>query len=144
MSRPPGQPLPRPAKTLVAEASAKVTALTPQRVAELLHDPTYHVVDIRDPREAAREGTVPGAYRAPRGMLEFWVDPESPYYKPALDDGRTLILFCGGAWRSALAAATLQDMGREDVAHMEGGFAAWKKAGLPIDPVPADGGSGKG
>ena len=136
-ARTPGQPLPRPAKLLVQEATAKITTLPVERVAELLDDPDHLVVDIRDPRELEREGTVPGAFNAPRGMLEFWVDPESPYYKPALDDGRTLVLFCGGAWRSALAAATLRDMGRDDVAHMEGGFAAWKAAGLPIERLPA-------
>lgn len=133
MPRNPGDPLPRSAMTLVEEAGARVTSLPPERVAELLDDPAYLVVDIRDPRELEREGMLPGAYRAPRGMLEFWVDPESPYYKPALDDGRSLILYCGSAWRSALAAAALGDMGRDDVAHLEGGFTAWKAAGLPIE-----------
>jgi rhodanese-related sulfurtransferase len=133
-SRRPGEPLPRSAARLVEEASAAVTALSPERVAQLLDDPDHLVVDIRDPRELEREGIVPGAYRAPRGMLEFWVDPESPYYKPALDDGRTLVLYCGSAWRSALAAKTLHDMGREDVVHLEGGFTAWKAAGLPVEP----------
>lgn len=133
MPRNPGDPLPRSAMTLVEEASARVTSLLPERVAELLDDPAYLVVDIRDPRELEREGMLPGAYRAPRGMLEFWVDPQSPYYKPALDDGRSLILYCGSAWRSALAAAALRDMGRDDVAHLEGGFTAWKAAGLPIE-----------
>lgn len=69
-------------------------------------------------------------------MLEFWVDPASPYYKPALDDGRKLILYCGSAWRSALATAALNDMGRADVAHLEGGFTAWEKAGLPVEGGP--------
>jgi rhodanese-related sulfurtransferase len=133
MPRNPGDPLPRSAQTLVDEASARVTSLPPERVAALLDDPAWLVVDIRDPRELEREGMLPGAYRAPRGMLEFWVDPESPYYKPALDDGRSLILYCGSAWRSALAAAALSDMGRDDVAHLEGGFTAWKAAGLPIE-----------
>ena len=133
MPRTPGAPLPRSSKTLVAEASARVTALPPERVAELLDDPAYLVVDIRDPRELEREGMLPGAFRAPRGMLEFWVDPESPYYKPALDDGRALVLYCGSAWRSALAAAALQEMGRDDVTHLEGGFTAWKAAGLPVE-----------
>ena len=126
----------RSSKLLVEEAATRVTALPPARVAELLDDPGHLVVDIRDPRELEREGMLPGAFRAPRGMLEFWVDPESPYYKPALDDGRTLVLYCGSAWRSALAAVALQDMGREDVAHLEGGFTAWKAAGLPVAPVP--------
>ncbi len=135
-TRTPGQPLPRNTETMVADATARIETLTPAQVAELLDDPGHLVVDIRDPRELAREGTIPGAFRAPRGMLEFWVDPESPYFKPALDDGRRLILFCAGAKRSALAAATLHDMGRDDVAHLEGGFGAWKRAGLPIEEVP--------
>lgn len=134
-TRNPGQPLARSARSMVEEASARVPALAPERVHELLDDPGYLVVDIRDPREWERQGTLPGAHRAPRGMLEFWVDPESPYYKPALDDGRALILYCGSAWRSALAAATLRDMGRDDVVHLEGGFSAWTKAGLPVEPV---------
>ena len=132
-SRRPGEPLARSSARLVEEASAEVTALPPERVAELLDDPDHLVVDIRDPRELEREGMVPGAYRAPRGMLEFWIDPESPYYKPALDDGRTLVLYCGSAWRSALAAKALVEMGREDVAHLEGGFTAWRAAGLPVE-----------
>lgn len=121
---------------MVEEASARVEALSPERVQELLDHPGYLVVDIRDPRELERQGMLPGAFRAPRGMLEFWVDPESPYDKPVLDDGRTLVLYCGSAWRSALAAATLHDMGRDDVVHLEGGFSAWTTAGLPVEQVP--------
>ena len=135
MARTPGEPLSKSAKRLVEEAAARVEQLAPERVAELLDDPDYLVVDIRDPRELEREGTLPGAFSAPRGMLEFWVDPESPYYKPELDDGRALILYCGSAWRSALAAATLRDMGRDDVTHLAGGFSAWKHAGLPVEPL---------
>lgn len=131
--RAPGDPLPRNARTLVEEAEATVRSFSPEEVAGLLEDPDHLVVDIRDPRELERLGTIPGAFRAPRGMLEFWIDPESPYYKPALDDGRTLILYCGSAWRSALAAAALQDMGRDDIAHLAGGFSAWQEAGLPVD-----------
>jgi rhodanese-related sulfurtransferase len=134
MPRNPGEPLLRSSKDLVEEASTRVTALPPRQVADLLGDPAYLVVDIREPRELEREGALPGAYRAPRGMLEFWVDPQSPYYRPALDDGRTLVLYCGSAWRSALAAAALQEMGREDVVHLEGGFGAWKAEGLPVEP----------
>ena len=134
-TRTPGQPLARSARSMVEEASARIEALSPERVHDLLDDPGHLVVDIRDPREWERLGTLPGAFRAPRGMLEFWVDPESPYYKPALDDGRTLVLYCGSAWRSALAAAALHDMGRDDVLHLAGGFSAWTKAGLPVEPV---------
>lgn len=134
-TRTPGQPLARSARSMVEEASARVEALSPERVQEMLDDPGYLVVDIRDPRELERQGMLPGAFRAPRGMLEFWIDPESPYYKPALDDGRTLVFYCGSAWRSALATATLHDMGRDDVVHLEGGFSAWTKAGLPVEPA---------
>lgn len=133
MTRTPGDPLPRNAKALVDEAGARVPSLSVTEVADKLDDTAYRIVDIRDPRELEREGQLPGAFRAPRGMLEFWVDPESPYYKPELDDGRTLVLYCGSAWRSALAGAALRDMGRDDVMHMAGGFSAWKAAGLPIE-----------
>lgn len=135
MARSPGDPLARSSRALVEAAQARVTSLTVDEVADLLDDPAYLIVDIRDPRETQRLGTLPGAFRAPRGMLEFWVDPQSPYYKPALDDGRTLVLYCGSAWRSALAAATLGDMGRDDVVHLAGGFTAWTDAGLPVVPV---------
>lgn len=133
MTRSPGEPLPRNAKALVDDAGARVPSLSVTEVADKLDDAAYRIVDIRDPRELEREGQLPGAFRAPRGMLEFWVDPESPYYKPELDDGRTLVLYCGSAWRSALAGAALRDMGRDDVMHMAGGFSAWKAADLPIE-----------
>lgn len=135
--REPGAPLTTTVKQLVEAATARIETVPLDRAVELVGDPGVLIVDIRDPRELEREGTIPGAYSAPRGMLEFWVDPQSPYYKPALDDGRKLLLFCGGAWRSALATAALNDMGREDVAHIEGGFAAWKRAGHPIEPYAA-------
>jgi len=89
-------------------------------------------VDIRDVRELEREGMIPGAFHAPRGMLEFWVDPESPYYKDIFGSGKTFILYCGSAWRSSLATATLQDMGLAPVCHLAGGFSAWKAAGYPL------------
>jgi rhodanese-related sulfurtransferase len=137
MTREPGSPLARPSADLVAEARASIKEYSVEEVAGLLDDPAHQVVDIRDPRELVREGTIPGATKAPRGMLEFWVDPESPYYKAHLDDGRTLVLFCGSGWRSALTAKTLQDMGFDTVAHLEGGFSAWKAAGQPIQAVEA-------
>ena len=91
------------------------------------------LVDIRDIRELDREGRVPGAFHAPRGMLEFWVDPASKYHKPALATGRRLILFCAAAQRSSLAVATLMDMGVDGVAEIGGGFAGWRDAGLPVE-----------
>ena len=94
------------------------------------------LVDIRDPRELEREGTAPGCIHAPRGMLEFWVDPASPYFKPVFaDESKEFILFCGAGWRSALATQTLQHMGMTNVAHIDGGFAAWKQQGAPLQTL---------
>ena len=90
-------------------------------------------VDLRDPRELTREGRVPGAFSCPRGMLEFWIDPESPYHKPVFAQDKRFVFFCAGGWRSALAAASAQDMGLKPVAHIEGGFTAWKEAGGPVE-----------
>lgn len=90
-------------------------------------------VDLRDPRELEREGLIPGAIHAPRGMLEFWVDPASPYHKPVFNQpGKHYLLFCAGGWRSALAARTLVEMGLPSVSHLHGGFTAWKAAGAPV------------
>lgn len=132
--RSPGEPLRVPVTDLVAQAMGEVTTVPLSRAAELLESDDVRFVDIREPGELRRLGMLPGAFRAPRGMLEFWVDPDSPYYKPELDDGRTLLLYCGSAWRSALAAKSLQDMGFDAVAHLEGGFSAWSEAGLPVEP----------
>ena len=88
---------------------------------------------MRDPRELEREGKIPGAFHCPRGMLEFWIDPESPYFKEQFGEDRKFVFFCAGGWRSALATKTSQDMGLKPVAHIEGGFGAWKKAGGPVE-----------
>ena len=90
-------------------------------------------VDIRDVRELKRDGAVPGAFHCPRGMLEFWIDPESPYAKPQFQTGGRYVFFCAGGLRSALAARTAQEMGLDGVAHIEGGFGAWKKSGAPVE-----------
>jgi rhodanese-related sulfurtransferase len=119
-------------KALLAEAMAEVTTL-PVGTARARHgDPEVVFVDLRDPRELEREGLIPGAFHAPRGMLEFWVDPESPYHKPVFAEDKTFILYCQSGWRAALAAKTLQDMGIAKVAHVGGGFTAWKAAGGPV------------
>jgi hypothetical protein len=125
-------PLRKSSRQLVDEASQKITTLTLEEARARLQDPGVLFVDVRDVRELQREGQVPGAFHAPRGMLEFWVDPESPYHKPELGPGRELVLYCQSGWRSALAAAALADMGVEGVAHIAGGFEAWKAAGLPV------------
>lgn len=131
-SREPGTPLPTNSQALVAAANEQIETISLDRAQQLLDDPGWLFVDIRDPREIAKLGTIPGAFRAPRGMLEFWVDPESPYYKPPLDDGRHLLLFCGSGWRSALAAVSLASMGRDDVAHLGVGFSGWSTSGAPV------------
>jgi len=126
-------PITKGFQALVDEAMAQVTTLSVDTVRARMSDPNLQIVDIRDPRELERDGTVPGALLAPRGMLEFWVDPASPYFKPVFaDESKQFILFCGAGWRSALATKTLQDMGMSNVAHIDGGFAAWKKAQAPM------------
>ena len=127
-------PITKGCQQLVAEAMAQVKTYSVDEVKTRLGDPHVQVVDIRDVRELEREGTVPGCFNAPRGMLEFWVDPASPYYKPVFgDESREFILFCGAGWRSALATQTLQAMGMRNVAHIDGGFTAWVKQGAPVE-----------
>ena len=132
-------PITKSSRQLVDEATANITTYTVDQVRERLgKDPRLQLVDIRDVRELEREGTVPGAVLAPRGMLEFWVDPASPYFKPVFgDESKEFVLFCGAGWRSALAAQALQDMGMSNVAHVEGGFGAWLKAGAPTETLEA-------
>lgn len=122
-----------PVKDLVAAAKAEIESLSLDEAEARVARNDAVFVDIRDVRELGREGKVPGAIHAPRGMLEFWVDPESPYHRPELTGDKGLILYCASAWRSALAVKTLRDMGVEDVAEMEGGFAAWKGADKPVE-----------
>ena len=131
-------PITKGFRALVDEAMAQVTTYSVAEAQAKLADPQVHIVDIRDVRELEREGTVPGALLAPRGMLEFWVDPASPYFKPVFgDEGKQFVLFCGAGWRSALAAKTLQDMGMTNVAHIDGGFAEWKKQGAAMETLEA-------
>ncbi len=120
-------------KILLAEAEAQITTFDVEAVKGLLGRDDVVLVDIRDPRELEREGRIPGAFHCTRGMLEFWIDPESPYAKPIFQEDRTFVFFCAGGWRSALAAKTAHDMGLKPVAHMAGGFGAWKKAGGAVD-----------
>jgi rhodanese-related sulfurtransferase len=120
-------------KALLAEAEAEVDNLAVEDARALHGRDDVLFVDLRDVRELWREGTVPGAFHAPRGMLEFWVDPDSPYHKEVFASGKRLIFFCASGWRSALAAKTVQDMGLDNVAHIKGGFTAWKAAGGPVE-----------
>ncbi|MDJ0826579.1 MAG: rhodanese-like domain-containing protein [Rhodobacter sp.] len=123
----------RPVKEMVAEAKTQIASLGVEDTRARVEAGEAQLVDIRDIRELHREGRIPGAFHAPRGMLEFWIDPSSPYHKPALANGKTLILFCASAWRSALAVDALQAMGVEDIAELAGGFSAWRDAGAPIE-----------
>ena len=131
-----GKPLKLGVKTLVETARREIKEYTAAEATALAKQPGVLLVDIRDPRELARDGKVPGALHAPRGMLEFWIDPDSPYFKPVFGEEKTFVFFCAGGLRSALTTKTLQDMGLTPVAHIEGGFAAWKVAGGPVEEVP--------
>jgi rhodanese-related sulfurtransferase len=124
-------------QALITEALSKIETLNLEQANALLGDADTSFIDIRDIRELEREGMLPGALHAPRGMLEFWVDPQSPYYKPVFGEGKRLVLYCASAWRSALATETLQRMGVPRVCHIAGGFTAWKAAQLPIVDKPA-------
>src|SRR5512146_273432 len=123
-------------KTLMAEAEKKTRGISAEAAQARLGDPDTVFVDIRDVRELEREGMIPGAFHAPRGMLEFWVDPDSPYYKPVFTDDKTFILYCQADWRCTLAPAALGDVGMTTVRPLEGGFGEWRKAGGPTAPRP--------
>ncbi|HJV51212.1 MAG TPA: rhodanese-like domain-containing protein [Noviherbaspirillum sp.] len=125
-------PLKKGYKTLVDEAMAQVKTYTVDEARAKLEDSNVQFVDVRDVRELERDGIIPGAFSAPRGMIEFWVDPDSPYFKPVFGENKEFIFFCAAGWRSALTTKTVQDMGLANVAHIEGGFGAWKKAGAPV------------
>lgn len=122
-------------KQLMAEAEAEVAQISAAEAVAALADPNVTIIDIRDPREIEREGRIPGSFHATRGMLEFWVDPESPYHKPIFAEDRTFILHCASGWRSLLATQTLHRMGLKPVLNMKGGFGAWKEAGGPVEKV---------
>jgi rhodanese-related sulfurtransferase len=131
-------PITKGFRQLVDEATAQITTYSVAQVRQRTDDPSVQVVDIRDARELEREGTVPGCINMPRGMLEFWVDPASPYFKPVFgDEKKEFVLFCGAGWRSALATKTLKDMGMTNVAHIEGGFSEWVKQGAPVESYDA-------
>lgn len=125
----------RSAQDLVAAAEREIVTLSLDEVRAAMDDPDTVIVDLRDVRELWREGKIPGALHSPRGMNEFWIDPASPYHKPVYASDKRFVLYCAGAWRSALEAKMFQDMGLTRVAHMAGGFSAWKAAGLPVEAV---------
>jgi rhodanese-related sulfurtransferase len=125
-------------KALIEAAEKEIETIDTATARARLDDPNVVFVDLRDVRELAREGKIPGAFHAPRGMLEFWVDPESPYHKDVFSSGKRLIFYCQSGWRSALATQTVRRMGLSDVCHIGGGFSAWKSAGAPVEVVKRD------
>lgn len=131
--------LKKTARQLVDEAMTEVTTYTVEQARALHGHPGVQFVDIRDVRELEHEGVIPGAVHAPRGMLEFWVDPDSPYHRDVFAQDKEYVLFCAAGWRSALATKALMDMGMERVAHVDGGFKAWRDAGGPVEAKPVKG-----
>jgi rhodanese-related sulfurtransferase len=128
------QTITRGYKKLLDEANAQIETMSVADAKAAVARGEAVIVDIRDPRELEREGKIPGSFSCTRGMLEFWIDPASPYGKPIFQEDKKFIFHCASGWRSALAAKTAQDMGLEKVAHIEGGFGAWKKAEGPMEP----------
>lgn len=125
--------MPKSAMEMVAEAKARVENLTPEQVKTEVDAGDATLFDLREPSERQQNGAIAGAVESPRGMLEFWADPSTPYHREEFDPNKRIIVHCASGGRSALAAATLQDMGYTNVAHMEGGINAWKEAGLPTE-----------
>jgi len=123
---------PKTAAQLVQEAKQRVENLSAERVAAELDQGDTLLIDLREPNEQAQHGMIPGAISAPRGMLEFWADPTSPYHRQEFDPQRRIILHCASGGRSALAADTLQQLGYSNVAHLAGGLQAWAEEGRPI------------
>ena len=118
---------------MVSDARARIEEIETADLIGMLGDANIVVVDIRDVRERQRSGYIPGSFHAPRGMIEFWVDPDSPYFKDIFaQDGKKFVFHCASGWRSAITTAMLQDMGFE-AAHLKEGFSTWEKQGGPVE-----------
>ena len=123
---------------MVGAARARIEEIETQDALAMVDDPDVVIVDIRDIRERQRSGFIPGSFHCPRGMAEFWVDPQSPYFKEVFGQDKRFVFHCASGWRSALTVATLQDMGFE-AAHLKDGFSSWEKHGGPVVfPEPKD------
>ncbi|NQW01562.1 MAG: rhodanese-like domain-containing protein [Rhodospirillales bacterium] len=130
-------PVTKGVKKLIEEAMAQIETMSTAEAIAAHGGDDVVFVDLRDVRELEREGMIPGAFHAPRGMLEFWVDPDSPYHKDIFSEpGKTFVLYCQSAWRSVLATKTLNDMGMKNVKQFENGFSGWKEAGGPVAERP--------
>jgi rhodanese-related sulfurtransferase len=119
------------AAQMVADARARIDEIETKDLIAMMDDPNVVIVDIRDIRERQRSGYIPGSIHAPRGMLEFWIDPESPYFKPVFGEDKRFVFHCASGWRSALSTATLLDMGFQ-AAHLKEGFSTWQSHGGPV------------
>lgn len=126
------------AAELVATAKKEIKEYLAAEVMPLLQDDSVVIVDLRDVRERERSGFIPDSFHCPRGMAEFWVDPQSPYYKPIFGEDRQFIFHCASGWRSALTVKTLQDMGMQNIAHISDGFTGWQAAEGPIEHYPSN------
>lgn len=120
-------------KEMVADAETRIVSITADEALEESGSDKVVFVDLRDVRELKREGKIPGAFHCPRGLLEFWIDPESQYHNPIFAEDKRFIFYCNLGWRSALATDISQKMGLSDVCHIDGGFEAWKKAGGEVE-----------
>ena len=131
--------LKKSSREMVAAARSRIDEIETKDLIEKVGDPNVVIVDIRDIRERQRTGFIPGSVHAPRGMIEFWVDPDSPYFKEVFgQDDKKYVFHCASGWRSALTVATLQDMGF-DAAHLKEGFSTWAEQGGPVEkPEPRD------
>ncbi|UWQ52815.1 rhodanese-like domain-containing protein [Leisingera caerulea] len=121
-------------KALLSEANSLVETMPVEDAKQKVLDENYVFIDLRDIRELQRTGMIPGAFSCPRGMLEFWIDPDSPYHKPVFNQDKTYVFYCASAWRSALSAKAAMEMGLKPVVHLEGGFTEWAKQGGPVVP----------
>ena len=121
------------AQTLVAEALTEIKTLSPTEALEMVNSDKCNLIDIRDIRELEKMGRIENSHHIPRGMLEFWMDPDSPYFKEGkIDMNKEIVLFCAGGLRSALATKSLKDMGFEKISHIDGGFSQMKIAGFKV------------
>ena len=128
------QNITRSVEELVAEANREIRSLSVEEARAMHGRDDVLFIDVRDVRELAESGRIPGARHVPRGLLEFWIDPKSPYHKAFLAEDKTFVFYCAVDWRSALCTRAAQDMGLAPVAHLQGGFNAWKEAGGPVKP----------
>ena len=125
-------------KQLLQEANSEIKTISVDEAKSLFENDGYEFIDLRDFREIKRNGKIPGSFSCPRGMLEFWIDPDSPYHKEIFSTGKNFIFYCASAWRSALAAKAAQDMGMENVSHIKGGFSNWEQSGGKIEKLQAN------